>query len=492
MVKRKLGIYQFIITAVVILMAALLTSCALEKEDETPPTTPVLTILSVNEDSVELAWSESYDDVGVDEYRLYRNNSVLAKVKETEYEDRDVEIGGEYEYYVVAYDKAGNRSPKSIKQSVTISGEKSPQNQQEPQAQQGTPDAPQAGQSEFNLKKISKSTIKLYTLDDNFNVIAMGSGTIINKDGYILTNFHCVGENGRLYNSDGYVAIAITDDVKKNIQPQYIAQYRYGVENLDLAVIKIVSDLNWNAVSARDLNLSPITISDSDKVELGDIINILGYPAVGGETITFTAGYVSGFIDEDGDSEIDWIKTDAIVNHGNSGGTAINNKGEMIGVPTAKIAGPDNDIMFYLKPINQALPILENAIALGDEPALPTPQTPGPGKEQPGSKAEISITGRLVDSYTQRPIRGGIFIILEEGVTIREFAYNPQEWMILAYGESDRNGIFVCDYIPAGASYSVLAYADGYLPIAEDYALEIPADWYDDVDLGDIYLETEY
>jgi len=489
MVKRKLGIYKFIITAVIILMAALLTSCAIEKEDETPPTTPVLTILRVNDDSVELAWSESYDDVGVAEYRLYRNSEVLAKVKETEYEDRDVEIGGEYEYYVVAYDKAGNRSSKSIKQSVIISGEKQSQGSEE---QPGTPAAPQAGQGDFNLKKISKSTIKLYTLDDDFNVIAMGSGTIINKDGYILTNFHCVGENGRLYNSDGYVAIAITDDVKKNIQPQYIAQYRHGVENLDLAVIKIVSDLNWNAVSASDLNLFPITISDSDNVELGDIINILGYPAVGGETITFTAGHVSGFIDEDGDSEIDWIKTDAIVNHGNSGGTAINNKGEMIGVPTAKIAGPDNDIMFYLKPINQALPIVENAIAQGDGPNLPSPQTPGPGVEQPGSKAVISISGRLVDSYTLKPIRDGIFIILQEGVTIREFAYNPQESMILSYGESDRNGIFVCDYIPAGASYSVLAYADGYLPVAEDYALEIPADWYEDVDLGDIYLETEY
>ena len=64
--------------------------------------------------------------------------------------------------------------------------------------------------------------------------------------------------------------------------------------------------------------------------------------------------------------------------------------------------------------------------------------------------------------------------------------------MILSYAESDRKGIFVCYYIPIGGSYSVLVLADGYLPIAEDYAIEIPADWYDDVDLGDIYLETEY
>jgi S1-C subfamily serine protease len=481
MFKRKLRKNQIIIIAVIILMATLFTSCSMEKDDETPPTTPLLTISKVNADSVELAWSESYDDVGVEEYRLYRNSDVIKKLSKTEYKDTDVEIGEEYEYYVVAYDEAGNRSSKSIKQTVKIEGEKS----------QETPENPQAGTSGFNMQKLSKSTIKLYTLDDEFNVIAMGSGTIVNKDGYILTNFHCVGENGSLYNSEGYVAIAITDDIKKNIQPQYLAQYRSGVENLDLAVIKIVSDLNWNVVSASDLNLSPAIISDSDKVELGDAINILGYPGVGGETITYTAGHVSGFVDEDGDSEIDWIKTDAVVNHGNSGGTAINDNGEMIGVPTAKIVGLDNDIMFYLKPVNQALPILEDALAQGDDPNLPTPQTPSPGVETPTEELAIAFSGRVVDSYTLKPIQGAVFVFLQKGVTIDDFINNPQENMLLSYGETDRNGLFTCEYVPIGASYSIMVLADGYLPIAEDDGIEIPADWYEDVDLGDIYLEAE-
>jgi len=467
-------------------MATLLASCSLEKEDETPPTTPLLTISSVNADSVELAWSESYDDVGIDEYRLYKNSDVIAKISDTEYKDKEVESGEEYEYYVVAYDKAGNRSSKSIKQNVKITDEKPIDPTQEP------PEAPIPDKKDYSLQKISKSTIKLYTLDDEFNVIAMGSGTIVNKEGYILTNFHCVGENGYLYNSEGYVAIAITDDVKKNIQPQYLAQYKNGKENLDIAVVKIVSDLNWNTVSGGDLNLSPVTFSDSDNVELGDIINILGYPGVGGETITFTAGHVSGFVDDDGDSEIDWIKTDAVVNHGNSGGTAINNNGEMIGVPTAKIVGADNDIMFYLKPINQALPVLQDAISQGDDPNLPTPQTPGPNVDPPANETAISVSGRIVDSYTLEPIEGAAFVFLMEGVTIDDFLYDPQDSMLLSYGETDRQGLFVCDYIPIGASYSVLVLADEYLPITEDNAIEIPADWYEDVDLGDIYLESEY
>ncbi len=470
--------HQYIFIAVIVMMAVLLTSCSFEKEDETPPTAPLLTVSDVSSEVVSLAWSESYDNIGVDEYRLYKDGEVLAKLSKTKYEDKEVIPGEEYEYYVVAYDEAGNRSSKSVKQNVKIVD-----STVEPQDPGPT--------ASINIQKLSRSTIKLYTLDDDFNVIAMGSGTIVNNNGYILTNFHCVGENGSLYNSEGYVAIAITDDIKKNIQPQYIAQYRSGVEELDLAVVKLVADLNWNQLSATDLNLEPAKISDSDSVELGDDINILGYPGVGGETITFTAGHVSGFIDDDGDSVIDWIKTDAVVNHGNSGGTAINGKGEMIGVPTAKLVGEDNDIMFYLKPINQALPVLDDAIAQGDDPIFPTPSTPTPGIDDPVYGEGVAIYGRIVDSYTEEPIPGASFVFLQAGVTIDDFINNPQDSMILSYGEADDSGMFVCFYIPSGAAYSVLVVAEGYLPIMEDNAIEIPADWYEDVDLGDVYLEME-
>lgn len=474
---------QYIFIAVIVMMAMLFTSCSLEKEDETPPTAPLLTVAEVNPDKVTLAWSESYDNVGIDEYRLYKNGDVLAKLSKTKYEDEEVTPGEEYEYYVVAYDVAGNRSSKSVKQNVKIKDSEvvTPENPE-------TPQNPGANNTGINIQKLSRSTIKLYTIDNDFNVIAMGSGTIVNNNGYILTNFHCVGENGSLYNSEGYVAVAITDDIKKNIQPQYIAQYRSGVEELDLAVVKIVADLNWNQLNPADLNLMPAKIADSDTVELGDDINILGYPGVGGETITFTAGRVSGFLDDNDDSEVDWIKTDAVVNHGNSGGTAINGKGEMIGVPTAKLVGQDNDIMFYLKPINQAIPVIDDALAQGDDPILPTPST---GPENPTYGEGIAVYGRIVDSYTVEPIPGAAFVFLQAGVTIDDFLNDPQDSMILSYGETDRDGLFVCDYIPSGAVYSVLVVADGYLPIMEDNAIEIPADWYEDVELGDVYLEME-
>lgn len=486
MFRTKYTIHKLIILAVSIMMSVAFASCSLKNEDETPPTAPLLTVSEIKDDYVMLAWSESYDNVGVDEYRLYRNNDLVTKTGKTQYKDEEIVLEEEYEYYVVAYDEAGNRSSKSLKQNVRVTDGKV-----ETSNADNTPENLE-GKAGINIQRLARSTIKLYTLDDEFYVIAMGSGTIVNKDGHILTNFHCVGENGKLFNSEGYVAIAITDDIKKNIQPQYIAQYRSGVEGLDLAVVQIVSDLNWNMLSGADLNLIPATLSDSENVMLGDNINILGYPGVGGETITYTAGHVSGFIDEDDDSITDWIKTDAVVNHGNSGGTAINHKGEMIGVPTSKIIGEDNDIMFYLKPINQAISVIDDALAQGDYPDLPTPTDPIPGNEDSYFYESISIYGRIVDAYTLDPIPGAAFVILQEGIAINDFIENPQDSMILSYGETDWDGLFVCDYVPNGASYAVLVAAEGYVAIAEDIGIELPVDWYDNVDLGDIYLEPEY
>ncbi|HOK43032.1 MAG TPA: hypothetical protein PLD49_05150, partial [Thermoclostridium caenicola] len=109
------------LACITLAMALLFASCSVRgQEDNKPPSTPVLTIKEVRSNCVSLVWSESYDDSGIDEYRLYRNGDILAYVDDTEYDDYDVTPGKQYEYYVVAYDKAGNRSSKSVRQTVKI------------------------------------------------------------------------------------------------------------------------------------------------------------------------------------------------------------------------------------------------------------------------------------------------------------------------------------------------------------------------------------
>lgn len=464
---------RFIAAFLVLCLGLVMASCSGRQEDTKPPSAPLLTVSSVSKDGVVLAWSESYDDMGVDEYRLYRDDEVLAKVSKTQYTDKEIEVGQQYVYYVVAYDEAGNKSSKSVKQSVSVEDDQQPG--------PGTTGS-------IDLYQIAKSTVRLYVLDDDFYIMGTGSGTIINKDGYILTNYHCVGESTGLYNSEGYVAIAFTDDVRQNSQPQYFAQYRYGVEYLDLAVVKIVSDINGKEVSGKDLNLSPITLGDSDALSMGDGVNILGYPGVGGDTITFTAGKISGFLDEDYDNETDWIKTDAFINHGNSGGTAINDKGEMVGIPTAKNVDVDSDLMFLLKPVNLAFPIIEEALAQGDDVTLPQPSVepdPGPGE----TTTILDVYGRIVDAYTGEPISGAFFIILQPGVTCEEFYNNMDESMVVSVGETYTDGLFYCYGVPVGNTYSVIVAAENYYPIMVDEGLTIWDDETEPIDLGDISLD---
>ena len=164
----------------------------------------------------------------------------------------------------------------------------------------------------------------------------------------------------------------------------------------------------------------------------------------------------------------------------------------MIGVPTPKLVGKNNDVLFYLKPINQAIPVLNDALATGDNPDLPSPSTPAPTPGNPVYGEGISIYGRIIDSFTFDPIPGAAFVVLQSGVSVYDFLNDPQDNMILAYGEADRDGLFICDYIPGGGSYSVIVVADGYMPIMEDDAIVLPDGWAEDIDLGDIYLEIDW
>ena len=59
----------------VLAVAMLFSSCSVRGQDEKPPSAPVLTVKEVLADRVSLAWSESYDDIGIDEYRLFRNGA---------------------------------------------------------------------------------------------------------------------------------------------------------------------------------------------------------------------------------------------------------------------------------------------------------------------------------------------------------------------------------------------------------------------------------
>ena len=171
---------------------------------------------------------------------------------------------------------------------------------------------------------------------------ALGSGVIISKDGYIVTNYHVIS-----------AATKIT--VKTHNGKIYKAKLIGSDPKTDLAVIKIDAD-----------NLQPVTFTDSDKIEVGDIALAIGNPFGLKESVT--AGIVSALNRTSiglNDYE-DFIQTDAAINPGNSGGALVDLKGRLIGINSAILSssGGNNGIGFAI-PSNMVRFVVTSLITKG-------------------------------------------------------------------------------------------------------------------------------
>ncbi|MDQ3706687.1 MAG: trypsin-like peptidase domain-containing protein [Chloroflexota bacterium] len=170
------------------------------------------------------------------------------------------------------------------------------------------------------------------------------SGTIISSDGFILTNHHCtdVEDTVRqvapdLRNPKTAILVSLTKRDDEPPVPAFFAEVRAQSPydgGLDIAVLQITTDLNGKPVDGSTLRLPTVSIGDSDALKLGNRIHLFGYQGIGGDTITFTSGDVSGFSFKQGVEGRAWIKHTATAAGGNSGGTAVNEAGELIGIPT--------------------------------------------------------------------------------------------------------------------------------------------------------------
>ena len=166
-----------------------------------------------------------------------------------------------------------------------------------------------------------------------------GSGTILTVDGLILTNAHVVLSDRFYTVKDLIISMTLTQDEPP--VPTYLASILQVDADLDIAVIKIRSDLDGSAINTSTLNLPAVPLGNSDSLQLGDAITIIGYPGIGGETVTLTRGEVSGFTSESPYGNRAFVKTSATIAGGNSGGLAANAVGEIIGIPTQVGSGDD-------------------------------------------------------------------------------------------------------------------------------------------------------
>jgi serine protease Do len=167
----------------------------------------------------------------------------------------------------------------------------------------------------------------------------MGSGVIVSKDGYILTNNHVVADAQE---------IKVTTSDRKN----YTATIVGTDPKSDLAVIKLKGDVS---------NLTPAEFGDSGRLRLGDIVLAIGNPFGVGQTVTMGIVSAKGRTDLGIEAYEDFIQTDAAINPGNSGGALINSEGKLVGINTAILSrsGGYQGIGFAI-PSNMASPIMES------------------------------------------------------------------------------------------------------------------------------------
>jgi hypothetical protein len=181
---------------------------------------------------------------------------------------------------------------------------------------------------------------------DNYGNWFSGSGTIIDPKGIILTNRHVVtDEKGETINTCfiGFIK-SINDEpnfgTKENPN---LAQVKFTTvtDDMDSALLYLE---NKNNAVYPSIN---IWGSDSSKLKFGEKIEVIGYPGIGGSTITYTSGDFSGFGNKS-DGTNNYIKTTAPLEHGNSGGASYSSTGDFIGIPTMVVAGSLNSLSYIL------------------------------------------------------------------------------------------------------------------------------------------------
>tara|TARA_B100000780_G_scaffold55857_1_gene35197 strand:- start:914 stop:2299 length:1386 start_codon:yes stop_codon:yes gene_type:complete len=180
---------------------------------------------------------------------------------------------------------------------------------------------------------------------NNRTRIGMGSGVIISKDGYIITNYHVI-EN------------ATTIEITTNNNKSYKADLIGSDEVADIAVLKIDSNETFPY----------IRFADSDQTKIGEWVLAVGNPF--NLTSTVTAGIISAksrdLNDYDSKNQ-SFIQTDAAVNSGNSGGALVNTSGDLIGINTAITSGTGGFVGYsFAVPSNVARKIFEDIIEFGN------------------------------------------------------------------------------------------------------------------------------
>lgn len=222
---------------------------------------------------------------------------------------------------------------------------------------------------------MARATVRLVNEEEGMR----GSGVVIDRDaGLILTNAHVAAPDAtglgvyltefsdeRPDNPSG-LRIDVSEGLDESAEPRFYGEVVAVDGYLDVAVVQITTKLSGAPTDEDDLaGLSAVPLGDSDELGTSDQVSFYGYPlAAGSAAPTFTTGVVAGPVQDDRLDEFRAvINTTAAISGGNSGGPAVDESGEVVGIATWETYDEDGTAFSRIRPINLALPVVEAALA---------------------------------------------------------------------------------------------------------------------------------
>lgn len=180
-----------------------------------------------------------------------------------------------------------------------------------------------------------------------------GSGIIISKDGYIMTNYHVVEYADPKSNESSNTVLEVYLSDNRQLKAKFIG----GDSESDLAVIKVDAT-----------GLTAAELGTSSNLQVGESVVAIGNPLGLQFADSVTTGVVSALnrqVDTGNGTTMNYIQTDAAINPGNSGGALVNSQGQVIGINSAKISETGVEGLGFAIPIDDAKPIVNQLMMYG-------------------------------------------------------------------------------------------------------------------------------
>ncbi len=310
-----------------------------------------------------------------------------------------------------------------------------------------------------------------------------GSGVVVGSDGSILTNYHVIhNKDGKLH--DVFVIGRFSEP---DHAPQLWCAGRPSrgklQRELDLALIKCDLDLDgrtWNPTNGTLWATLPE--GRSADVRMGQRLWVLGYPDVGGGGLTLSEGQVEGWTGEDNTAGRDFIRTDASITHGNSGGPVVDDQGRLVGIASAfRTRTVASGNVVETSQVGLVRPLSTASCLLAIATVGWTPLEGANDCELQPSAVEapaegVRLSSKVLDAASEAPVADALVMILKPGVNAKAVDVNRLDDQVLAWGRSNTQGeVQLKQPVPVPGTYTVMVVARNYEPLIGEGELHLDA-----------------